>query len=224
MNSNTVLITGASRGIGFALANLFLKNGYRVIGTCRTGSIDNINHERFEALKLDLSVPQDIGRFEKEFTVKRIRIDILINNAGVGPDLNHNLPDEESFAQTFAVNLNGTVFFTERMLAHITPHGKIINISSRMGSISLCVSADAVAYRTSKAALNMYSKILTNRLAGSYRVATLHPGWVRTTIAGSDMQGRLSAEESASRIFAFSTSDFKHGIFWNVETGTECDW
>lgn len=224
MNSKTVLITGASRGIGFALANIFLKNGYQVIGTSRTGSIDNINHERFEALMLDLTIPEDIKRFEKEFATKNIRVDILINNAGAGPDLNQDLPDEDSFAQTFAVNLNGTVFFTELMLKHISLNGKIINISSRMGSINLCISADAVAYRTSKAALNMYSKILTNRLAGRYQVATLHPGWVQTTIAGPDMQGRLSAEESASGIYDFAVSDFKHGVFWNVETGSECDW
>jgi len=224
MNNNTIIITGASRGIGFALANIFLENGYRVIGTSRTGCIDNISHKDFLSLQLDLSVPDDIKRFEKEFAAKNIQVDILINNAGVGPDLNHNLPDEDSFEQTFAVNLNGTVFFTEQMLRHISPGGKIINISSRMGSINLCVSSDAVAYRTSKAALNMYSKILTNRLAGRYRVATLHPGWVQTTIAGPGMQGRLTAEESASGIFTFAVSDFKHGIFWNVETGDTCDW
>jgi len=224
MNRKTVLITGASRGIGFALAKTFLENGYRVIGTSRTGEIDNISHIHFIALKLDLSAPEDVRRFDKEFTTRQMPVDILINNAGVGPDLNHDMPDEETFTQTFAVNLNGTVFFTEQMLKYISKNGKIINISSRMGSINLCVSSDAVAYRTSKAALNMYSKILTNRLAGSYQVATLHPGWVQTTIAGPAMHGRLTAKESAWRIFEFAVSDFKHGIFWNVETNDECEW
>lgn len=224
MNSKTVLITGASRGIGFALANIFLENGYRVIGTSRSGRIANISHKDFQCCKLDLSVPDETKRFAKEFAERNTRIDILINNAGVGPDLNQDLPDEETFAQTFAVNLHGTVFFTELMLSHISPGGKIINISSRMGSINLCVSADAVAYRTSKAALNMYSKILTNRLGGRYRVATLHPGWVQTTIAGPEMHGRLTASESASAIFDFTVSDFTHGIFWNVETGDTCEW
>jgi NAD(P)-dependent dehydrogenase (short-subunit alcohol dehydrogenase family) len=224
MNGNTVLVTGASRGIGLALANIFLANCYRVIGTCRAGHMDTIKHENFEAWALDLSTPDDIKRFEQEFAAKGIRINILINNAGVGPDLNQDLPDEETFAQTFAVNLNGTVFFTEQMLRHISSGGKIINISSRMGSINHCVSSDAVAYRTSKAALNMYSKILTNRLAGRQLVATMHPGWVKTTIAGPEMHGRLTAQESALRIFEFAVSDFKHGIFWNVETGSECEW
>lgn len=224
MKRQTVLITGASRGIGFALANVFLENGYRVMGTSRTGRIEKISHPDFIPLQLDLSAAEDIKRFEQEFAAGQMTIDILINNAGVGPDLNHDLPDEAGFAQTFAVNLEGTVFLTEKMISHINPGGKIIQISSKMGSISACELSDSVAYRTSKAALNMYSKILTNRLAGRYRVATLHPGWVQTTIAGPGMHGRLTARESAAGIFEFVVSDFKHGIFWNVETASECAW
>lgn len=222
--SKTVLITGTSKGIGLALAEAFLKQGHNVIGTSRNGRNDMINHVHFQSFKLDLADSDSIKEFEKQFSVQQLGVDILINNAGVGPDLDVEYPEQKSFKQSFDVNVTGTTFFTELMLQYISSKGKIINISSKMGSIAVCELSDSVAYRMSKAALNMYTKILTNRLAGKFLVASVHPGWVRTTIAKSNVNGRLSPEESAKRILGFALSDFRSGIFWNVETQDECKW
>ena len=221
--SKTILITGTSQGIGHALTKLLLINGYRVIGTNTTG-IDNINEDNYKSCSLDLSNLDSIAAFEKNFQSDNIKIDILINNAGIGPDLDFELPEEISFQKTFDVNVTGTTFFTEQMLQHLNVGGKIINISSKMGSIDVCEKNDSVAYRMSKAALNMYTKILSNRLEGKQFVASVHPGWVRTNISKSNINGRLSPEESAQKIFEFITSDFKTGTFWNVETEAKCTW
>lgn len=222
--NKTVLITGASRGIGFALANIFLENGFKVIGTSRSGLINNLKHPNFEVLALDLSELDAIRDFEKNFQDKKIALDIVINNAGIGPDLDFDLPEEVTFKQTFDVNVIGTTFLTEQLCKHLKVNGKIINISSKMGSIDLCELTDSVAYRMSKTALNMYAKILTNRLLGKQSVASVHPGWVRTTISKSNVNGRLLPEESAQRIYDFVVSEFRTGIFWNVETQAECTW
>ena len=221
--SKSVLITGTSQGIGHALTKLLLINGYNVIGTSTTG-IDNINENNYKSCSLDLSNLDSIAAFEKNFQLDNIKIDILINNAGIGPDLDFDLPEETSFKKTFDVNVTGTTFFTEQMLQYLNVGGKIVNISSKMGSVDVCEKSDSVAYRMSKAALNMYTKILSNRLEGKQLVASVHPGWVRTNIAKSNVNGRLSPEESAQKIFQFITSDFKTGIFWNVETEAECTW
>jgi NAD(P)-dependent dehydrogenase (short-subunit alcohol dehydrogenase family) len=218
-----ILITGTSQGIGHALTKLLLINGYRVIGTSTTG-IDNINENNYKSLALDLSNLDSIAAFDVHFQTENLKIDILINNAGIGPDLDFELPEEISFQKTFDVNVTGTTFFTEQMLQHLNVGGKIINISSKMGSIDVCEKNDSVAYRMSKAALNMYTKILSNRLKGKQLVASVHPGWVRTNISKSNINGRLSPEESAQKIFEFISSDFKTGTFWNVETETECTW
>jgi NAD(P)-dependent dehydrogenase (short-subunit alcohol dehydrogenase family) len=223
MQQHTVLITGASQGIGHALAQLFLKNGFQVIGTSRSGDID-IVHTSFEAMALDLSQMQSIKDFEEEFSKKGIVIDLLINNAGIGPDLGYNFPEESSFDKTFDVNVKGQVFFTESMIKHLNKGAKLINVSSKMGSIEQCVGTDSVAYRMSKTALNMYTKILTNRYAGQFQIATVHPGWVRTNISGDNSKGRYSTEESANMIYQFVSSNFKTGIFWNVETNSACNW
>jgi NAD(P)-dependent dehydrogenase (short-subunit alcohol dehydrogenase family) len=220
---NTILITGTSQGIGHALTKLLLINGYKVIGTSTTG-IDNINEHNYKSYSLDLSNLDSIAAFEKNLQIENIKIDILINNAGIGSDLDFELPEEISFQKTFDVNVTGTTFFTEQMLQYLNVGGKIINISSKMGSINVCEKNDSVAYRMSKAALNMYTKILSNRLEGKQFVASVHPGWVRTNISKSNINGRLSPEESAQKIFEFISSDFKTGTFWNVETEAECTW
>ncbi|MCL6461402.1 MAG: SDR family NAD(P)-dependent oxidoreductase [Flavobacterium micromati] len=223
--NKTILITGASKGIGFSLAKKFLENGFKVIGTSRSGKIEGIENENFETLQLDLSDFKNIEILKKEINEKGRKIDILINNAGIGPDLDFNNPEEITFKQTFAVNVIGTTFLTEVLIENINIDGKIINISSKMGSIALCERIDSVAYRMSKTALNMYTKILSNRLSEKIKVASLHPGWVRTTIAKSIItEGRLSTEESAKGIFDFTISDLKSGIFWDVETETEIVW
>ena len=221
--SKAILLTGTSQGIGHALTKLLLINGYRVIGTNTTG-IDNINENNYKSFSLNLANFDSIAAFENNFQLDNIKIDILINNAGIGPDLDFELPEETSFKKTFDVNVTGTTFFTEQMLQYLNIGGKIVNISSKMGSVDFCEKSDSVAYRMSKAALNMYTKILSNRLEGKQLVASVHPGWVRTNIAKSNLNGRLSPEESAQKIFQFITSDFKTGIFWNVETEAECTW
>lgn len=222
--NKTVFITGTSRGIGFSLAKIFLANNYHVIGTSRTGIVEQILNSSFEVLKLDLANFESFKVIDKILSERQIKIDILINNAGIGPDLDLALPETTTFKETIDVNVTGTTFFTETIIKHINDSGKIVNISSKMGSIEQCKLSDSVAYRMSKTALNMYTKILTNRLSGQQFVSSVHPGWVKTTISKNNVNGRLSADESALRIYEFITSDFKTGIFWNVETQTECEW
>ena len=219
-----VLITGASRGIGFALTQLFLERGYKVIGACRNGKIDNLSHPNLDVIELDLSNSASI-RDVANTLKKELKIDILINNAGIGPDLDLDLPTEESFKQTFDVNVTGTVLFTESLIEIINKGGSIVNISSEMGSIENCKRIDSVAHRMSKSALNMYTKILSNRLKASLRVVSIHPGWVRTTIAESNIDnGRLSPEESAIKLVDYILSDFKTGMFWDVESQSKLNW
>ena len=219
-----VLITGASRGIGFALTQLFLERGYKVIGACRNGKIDNLSHPNLDVIELDLSNSSSIRDVARTLK-KELKIDILINNAGIGPDLDLDLPTEDTFKQTFDVNVTGTVLFTESLIEIINHGGSIVNISSEMGSIENCKRIDSVAYRMSKSALNMYTKILSNRLKTSLRVVSIHPGWVRTTIAESNIDnGRLSPEESAIKLVEYILSDFETGTFWDVESQSKLDW
>jgi len=220
-----VLITGASKGIGKALTEKMLYENFFVIGTSRIGIIKGFENKSFYSLKLDLSNASSIENAQKEIFDKFKQIDILINNAGIGPDLDTYIPEKKSFNLTFDVNVTGTVFFTEPLIELISENGIILNISSKMGSLDVCELTDSVAYRMSKSALNMYTKILKNRLKDKIKVASIHPGWVKTTIIESNLKnGRLTPKESAENIFEFLTTDFESGTFWNSENGTELLW
>ncbi len=212
-------------GIGKALAEKLLSNGYTVIGTNRSGSM-NISHPNFHAFPLNLSSEDGIKKALEGISAQFPQIDLLINNAGIGPDLRFEKPERESYEQTFQVNVTGTVFFTEAFIDLLPKGSTLINISSKMGSISNCATqSDSVAYRMSKTALNMYTQTLVNRMSGQLRIAAIHPGWVKTTIMDSNLElAPLTPEESAEGIFNFLSSDFKSGTFWDVEAKSELEW
>ena len=219
------VITGASKGIGYALTKKLLNENFFVIGTSRDGKIIDFTGRDFYALKLDLSDPKSIENAHRKIIEKFERIDILINNAGIGPDLNTSKPETNSFNKTFNVNVSGTVFFTEPLIKLINENGIILNVSSKMGSLEVCKLTDSVAYRMSKSALNMYTKILTNRLKDKIKIAAIHPGWVKTEIIESNMKnGRLTPVESAENMFRFIDSNFESGTFWDSENGTKLLW
>jgi NAD(P)-dependent dehydrogenase (short-subunit alcohol dehydrogenase family) len=222
--TKTVLITGSSKGIGNALANLFSSNGYSVIGTSRKEASNYAEASNVQMFQLNLADTKSIETFVGEIKKQHIKLDVLINNAAVGTDLGTNIPEENSFKETFDTNVTGTVLLTEQLLDIMNVHSKIINVSSKMGSIGICSDTDSVAYRMSKAALNMYSKILANRLGEKITVATIHPGWVRTGLTQDNANAPLSKEESAAAIFSFVESNFKTGIYWNAIEQKEMEW
>ena len=118
-----VLITGASKGIGKALAEKMLNENFFVIGTSRNRKIKNFEHQNFYSLRLDLSNTESIEKAHKEIFKNFKQIDLLINNAGIGPDLDTYIPEKESFNLTFDVNVAGTVFFTEPLIELIKERG-----------------------------------------------------------------------------------------------------
>ena len=93
-----------------------LNENFYVIGTSRNGKIKDFEHKDFYSLNLDLSDTLSIKNAHKKILDEFKCIDILINNAGVGPDLYTQIPEMESFKSTFDVNVSGTVFFTEPLI------------------------------------------------------------------------------------------------------------
>ena len=220
-----VLITGVSKGIGLALAKRLLSEGYLVEGTTKIGYIENVQHENFHPIALDVTNIKSIKKAYQEISDRFDQLDIIINNAGIGPDLNQKTLQITSFDETFEVNVKGVVLFTETFLAKIAEKGSVTMISSKMGSIDKCIDYDSVGYRMSKSALNMYPKILANRLSEHIKVVAVNPGCVKTQISEiSLINGRLIPEQSAENIFSFLESDYKTDSFWDSEAGTELPW
>lgn len=83
-----VLITGVSKGIGLALAKRLLSVGYLVEGTTKIGYIENVQLENFHPIALDVTNIKSVKKAYQEISDRFDQLDIIINNAGIGPDLN----------------------------------------------------------------------------------------------------------------------------------------
>ncbi|MBQ3221278.1 MAG: SDR family oxidoreductase [Clostridia bacterium] len=226
----TVLITGGVRGIGFAVAEAFLKKGYRV---CVTYSKDEtsarIARERgVEAYKADVSVEAEVlAVFEKIG-----RVDILVNNAGISLIKQIQDTSYEEWQRVFAVNVGGAFLCSreaaKRMLSQNS--GLIVNISSVWGEVG--GSCESV-YSSSKSALIGFSKALAKELGYSgVRVNTVSPGVIDTPMnahfSKEDMRaiceeipvGRLgTGAEVASAVLFLEENEYITGVDIPVNGG-----
>lgn len=205
-----VLITGISRGIGKAVAEKFLSEGWKVIGSSTSGEV-NITDAKLQAFALDLSSQQSITEFVGQVDKVGKKIDVLINNAAISIDDNREL-NAEMLRKTLEVNVVGWADLTMKLLPLIKGGGSIVNVSSRAGSLSQFGNAYAPAYQISKTAENGLTKVLASELRGRITVSALCPGWVRTDMGGRGAPRR--AEEPAKEIFDLATSDVESGNFW----------
>ncbi|MDQ5928032.1 MAG: hypothetical protein QG633_470 [Patescibacteria group bacterium] len=208
----TVLITGVSRGIGKALAERFLQNGDFVVGTSTKGTSD-WTHENLTVLKLDLSKSESIEECAEQIIAFGKKIDILINNAGIWSGAEDDpVLRIKDLRKTLEVNLFGTADFTDRVLPLVNDGGHIINISSRAGSLSYVHDAEYPDYKISKAALNMFTRMLAIRFKDKITVSSVHPGWVKTDMGGSDAD--MEPKEAAEHIFKLAYTPVETGQFW----------
>ena len=210
----TILITGVSRGIGYALAKRFLENGDFVIGTSINGSVD-LKSENFVVFSLDLSKSNSIKECADKIVALGRKIDIHINNAGIviEKEVSQQKINIDYLRETLEVNLIGTIDFTERVIDLLNDNGHLINISSRAGSLGYDkYTLNYPDYRISKTALNMVTKILALRLKGKATVSSVHPGWVKTDMGGDEAD--ITPKEAAEDIFKLANSEAETGQFW----------
>ncbi len=208
VSQKVVFVSGANRGIGHGLAMELTERGYTVVAGYREeASSGPLIHEAsrkdgLHPFPVDVTSVQDLEKLRDHVEEKFGHVDVLINNAAVNLEKHLDLNELEwdIFAETFRVNVGGP-FLTTRVLYPLLLKGeekKVINISSRMGSIELC-EGGMVPYRVSKSALNM----LTKNQSLSYgkdgvTVVCIHPGWVRTQMGGGS--ATLSVDESVENI------------------------
>jgi len=199
----TVLITGANRGIGLALAKQYAADGWAVIATAR----DPKKADGLNALKGDIRIEALEVTDEKQIqalakTLKGTSIDVLLNNAGMLTGYeSFGDTDTKSWLQTLHVNSIAPLKLTEALVEHVaaSPQKKVAAITSGMGSMGSHASTGAYAYRSSKAALNMVMVTAANELRSrGISVAVISPGWVRTDMGGSGAP--LDVKQSAAGI------------------------
>lgn len=211
-----VLITGVSKGIGKALAQKFLKEGYFVFGTSVNGEVD-FSDPNLSVVELELSSTESIARCASKLLKSGEKIDIQINNAGAMLDEDETTVIPDKLRKTLEINLIGPIDLTEQILPIINDGGHIINVASSAGSLALPANdshdeGHYPSYKISKTAVNMYTKTLAARLKDKVTVSSVHPGWVKTDIGGQDAP--VTPEETAENIFKLAISRPETGQFW----------
>ena len=225
----TVLITGASRGLGLEFARQYANGGWRVIATCRDPSaaaelkaVDGSLHIH----ALDVTDHNAIRALAR--TLEGRPVDLLINNAGVyGPDeVTFGEMDYDGWAEVLCVNTMAPLAVTECFAGHVAASDLriVVAITSRMGSIGSNRSGGSCIYRSSKAALNAVMKGLSHDLkAMGITVAVLHPGWVRTDMGGPDASIEAPESISGLRLVIAGLGPGDSGKFFNYD-GEEIPW
>jgi NAD(P)-dependent dehydrogenase (short-subunit alcohol dehydrogenase family) len=225
----TVLITGANRGIGLELTRQYLKRQTRVLAACRTPesaqSLSELKQSNPETLKIyPLEVTDDNSVKTLADALRNESIDVLINNAGISGGERQDIRemDYSRWALTLAVNTISPFRVTVALLDNLRRSHKprIITLSSQLGSMLRPTSTGNYAYRSSKAAVNKVMQGLAVDLRSeNIIVCPVHPGWVQTDMGGS--KADLTVQESASGLIRLidrlELSDSGHFLKWNGE-------
>jgi NAD(P)-dependent dehydrogenase (short-subunit alcohol dehydrogenase family) len=191
MTTREAVVTGASRGIGAAVADELRARGWQVTGTSRSGKDGH--------LPLDVTDRASFGTLARALGGRPL--DLLVCNAGIYPDKGQGLEDgfpPEMWAEAFATNVTGVFLTIQTLLPNLraAERPRIAVISSQMGS-STRAAGGSYIYRASKAAAVNLGRNLAADLAGQgIAVGIYHPGWVRTGMGGAG--ATLSPEESAA--------------------------
>ena len=194
----TVLLIGASRGIGQELARQYLDDGWRVIGTARSDEgLAQLQTLGAETLRLDVADPLSNTGLSWQLDGEKIHLALYVAGAMDRQGAN-TPPSRDRFDAVMHTNVMGAM----QILPQIAPmvqetQGVIACISSVMGSLQETTSGGAALYRVSKAALNMVVRC-TQAEQPAITVLAIHPGWVQTEMGGA--QAPLTVAHSASSL------------------------
>ncbi len=218
----TTLVTGANRGIGLELCRQLKARGDDVIAVCRKGSSElDALHVRIEP-GIDVSDSASITQLAKRLA--DVKIDVLINNAGVLHAESLDRMRFDDIEKQFEINALGPLRVTMALLPLLHDGSKVVIITSRMGSIGDNGSGGYYGYRMSKAAVNAAGVSLAHDLKGrGIAVGLFHPGMVATELTGKNgIPAQEAVRALVQRIDALTLAS--SGRFIHAGTGEELPW
>ena len=201
----TILLIGASRGLGHAMAAEFLRQGWNVVGTVRGGGRTKLHDladafaGRVEIEALDICVPDQLAALRDRLSGRTF--DILFVNAGVTNKPEETIADvtTDEFIRVMVTNALSPMRVIESLEPFVAATGLLGVMSSGQGSVSNNETGLREVYRGSKAALNMLMRSFAARHAETARAMVLMaPGWVRTEMGGPE--ARLGIEDSVPNL------------------------
>jgi NAD(P)-dependent dehydrogenase (short-subunit alcohol dehydrogenase family) len=214
--AGVALVSGANRGIGREVARQLAELGYEVLLTARDGAKASAAAEELaestggavRALTLDVADPASIEAAGKQVGEDPGRLDVLVNNAGIGSDfgVSGTDPDFDAIQRALETNFFGAYRLTIALLGLLrhSAHGRVVNVSSGMGGVAE-MGGWSPGYRVSKAAMNAMTRILSTELKEEgVLVNSACPGFVNTDMGGP-MGAKKPVEEGAKGIVWLAT-------------------
>jgi NAD(P)-dependent dehydrogenase (short-subunit alcohol dehydrogenase family) len=225
-----VLLIGASRGLGLALAEEYGKRGWRVVATVRSGAKTGL-HElaaradgRLEIESVDIADPDSVAALRARLAAQRF--DLLFVNAGVSNGRGETIGQvsTEEFNRVMVTNALSPMRVIEALESLVAPNGTIGVMSSGLGSVGNNVAGGWEVYRASKAALNTLMRSFAARRADDLRaLVILAPGWIRTDMGGPN--ATFSIEENIPKIVdVISGQSGKRGLRYVDYRGADVPW
>jgi NAD(P)-dependent dehydrogenase (short-subunit alcohol dehydrogenase family) len=214
--SPVALVTGANRGIGREVARQLAERGYEVVLSAREDAkaaqaateVATQTGGSVSALTLDVADPTSIASAAERLRENPGRLDVLVNNAGVGTDwgVSGTAPDFDAMDRALQTNFYGAYRLTVALLELLraSAHPRIVNVSSGMGGVTE-MGGWSPGYRVSKASMNAMTRILSTELSGEgFLVNSACPGFVNTDMGGP-MGATKPVEDGASGIVWLAT-------------------
>jgi len=229
----SALITGVNRGLGLEFATQYLADGWQVYAACRdpvsASELRRLAEDSGETLRIlamDVTDPASIKAAAEELDGQTI--DLLLNNAGIiGPrgQTIGNI-DYEAWAKVIDVNTMGPTRVSEAFVDHVARSDRklIVTLTSGMGSLADNTSGGSIAYRSSKAAVNMVMRSLAIDLAPrGLTCVVVNPGWVQTDMGGANATLTPVESVTALRRLIDTLGPAQSGKFFNYD-GREYAW
>ena len=193
------LVTGASRGIGQAIALQLKEDGYRVLGTATTSSgKKNLQDQGIEGLELDLNSSNSKEKFWQDIESKEVNISVLVNNAGITRDNIVLRMSDDEWQDIMNVNLNGTFYLTKKVLKMMLKlkWGRVINITSTSASIG---NRGQSNYSAAKAGVEAFTKSLAREVGKrNITINSIAPGFISTDM--TEQNDKVNQEDLINEI------------------------
>ncbi len=228
----TILITGATRGIGRAITDKLLSEGHTIYGVHKESSsqadeMTSKHGDKFKSIRADLAKPDDTKQLLEQ--LKDVQLDGIVNNAGIVYLTKWDELNFDEWDETLAVNLTAPLKLVHGLRNNLKDGSTVVNIASVDG---FCAAFDTVAYAASKAGLISLTKSLAAILGSrNIRVNAVAPGWVETEMTADTMPDeskeltplkRNAKPEEVASVVSFLMSDqasFVSGTTLTVDGG-----
>jgi NAD(P)-dependent dehydrogenase (short-subunit alcohol dehydrogenase family) len=240
MERSKVCVTGTDRGVGFELTRMLLERGAEVYAGGlfpdhdQMRALKTLYPDRLHAFHVDIAKDASVAEASAFIKGHTDRLDFLLNNAAILGDTERTIEDDIDFGEVllnYNITAVGAIRMTNALLQPIMNGGKlIVNISSEAGSISQSYREAWFGYCMAKAALNMGSTIIHQRIRKEGgRVMLLHPGWVKSLMSGTWTDEATHTPEQAAANILRSVEERGHEnhdqpLYFEADTGKALPW